>query len=569
MAARPFYVSTTRSREQVQLQAGSRLIQFLSGPTVELPEATLQGQELVAADVTLPGGRPDVWVVVTGVANDRGYLVKRNDLSILRLGTDQVHGRYPAWVLEYGDVNWVQRDAPYTLHHLDGRETETRDTHNPYAPNESAVEDWGGGIRVCNVHHHGPWDSATWADDGPGEATTLLRKDGQGSVLVAGTFTTQIPPHCTSHDDGTATVNIQVPAGYDYPVAIHSSACKVFVPPVRVPTFPECTHLMAETFSDDPEEAAFDFGYATLQDRTGAHSGTSWQQAIEYASFHGVPCVAYSDSLTFDEPLYREFLKLVPRGMRVIPQQAFYLSISKAGVLQDTLATATARFRREAARMRDMDPANWSINGQAYRMYGGATIGYPVPLQLLLDLQLVIFNLALEFKCRWLRWYTWRRPWQLDRPIVDGVLKWAETLKAATRMKAAVPTRAMYPRQPDLPQVPPVVPPTGPGPGPVEPPKPPTTVTPEEELVMGAIVIIRKRLVKNDRGPFPDRYHEVSPDGKWMASVNSNGERTAVPATQEPGANESIIWVEGEKVCKYQPSPQPFDNYIFCIVSEG
>lgn len=82
---------------------------------------------------------------------------------------------------------------------------------------------------------------------------------------------------------------------------------------------------------------------------------------------------------------------------------------------------------------------------------------------------------------------------------------------------------------------------------------------------MAAEVLLAKRFIKNSGGGFPDRYHYLSNDGLWIKSFNSDGEESKVPATPEPGANESFIWDGSDKAFVW-PNAEPFDVKILCIV---
>ena len=86
---------------------------------------------------------------------------------------------------------------------------------------------------------------------------------------------------------------------------------------------------------------------------------------------------------------------------------------------------------------------------------------------------------------------------------------------------------------------------------------------------MGAIVLKKKRLLKNVDGPFAnDRFHYLSNDGQWLKSINSDGEESKVPFTPAVDANESFIWDGGDKAY-VEPHANPFDVRILCIVVDA
>lgn len=291
----PFFTSITRSGVRVWLEALARPgVVYIGGVPIALPAEAGDGIDLVAADV-----RGDVWVAVVGVGNDRGYLLKMSDGSVTVLGDGPVHGRYPVWITEDGDVSWVPASDPYSVHHLDGRVTPSRDTHHPMAPNESAVEDWGG-VRVVNPFRSGSWESSTWADDAPGAQTVLLRMNG-GPAMTAGTFRTQLPPHCAEHEDGSCTVPVQVPEGKNSPVFVRSEAFTRFeVPAVVYQPFPDNPHRCAIAIDGEPGGLLLgNADWPTLCRDGVLHDMKRPDQLprhIELARQAGSPILAYQDT---------------------------------------------------------------------------------------------------------------------------------------------------------------------------------------------------------------------------------------------------------------------------------
>lgn len=241
-------------------------------------------------------------------------------------------------------------------------------------------------------------------------------------------------------------------------------------PKATVPDFAICEHVMAMAFADDPEEPEW-ASFCTM-------NRDDWRTPIDEARHLHRPVIGYWDGYTFNFEQFAEFREAAS-GVRCIPVAMCYPHIGES----------PADFRRRVeptiARLARDYPDDAGVYGAAYRQWNGTT--YPLALQQVLDCAWELYDLCTKYRVRVLLWFAWRRPWQKDQVVVDGVLKFAEFQEMARRLKAAVPTRFMFPKQPDKPKPAPApepvpVPTPEPQPDPWTQPIPP--VTPEPPVVV-------------------------------------------------------------------------------------
>lgn len=194
-----------------------------------LPDGAGVPLDIVAADI-IDG---DVWVVCTGGADDRGYLLRLGAGSVRAY--DVVHGRYASWVTDDGDVSWVPASNPYIVKHLDGREGPSRDTKHPLSQDQATLRDLGHGARGVQQFRSAPW--TIWEDVASTDTVTRIfaQKDGEPlQVAYEGAYC-PLPAHCAAHPDGSCTVAIQMPRGIDGAVWVHSSRFTLYTPPSTPP----------------------------------------------------------------------------------------------------------------------------------------------------------------------------------------------------------------------------------------------------------------------------------------------------------------------------------------------
>ncbi len=221
------------------------------------------------------------------------------------------------------------------------------------------------------------------------------------------------------------------------------------IDPVRVPDFPDCQHVMAMSFADDPE--APDWSEFCTLGRDDIH------EAIARAKARKVPLVGYWDRHEFDVDTVATGAAIaLAAGVRFIPQAMFYPKPNESA------ETFRARIEPTAREMQRRWPDDWAAYGAAYRQWNG--VSYPLGLQQVLDCQRVTYDVCRQFKARVLTWFAWRRPDELDQPVVDGVLMFPELQESARRLKSAVSTRHQFPKQhaASAPQKPPTMPTTPP-----------------------------------------------------------------------------------------------------------
>jgi hypothetical protein len=361
-----------------------------------------------------------VWI---DPSNDHGYYQpvggEKVDLGL-------VHGRYAVWT-KGGDVTYVPADNPWVIRHLNGSSEASRDTHNPYAPNESQIVDWGT-VKVVQVYTDGDW-SVGENISSPDGTTEVFAKFRNDAPLLVWAGYAPLPAHLAVHADGTCTVAIQL-AKSGEPVTVHSSQFVSYsTPTITIPSFPACPHTMSLGFAFEPSPV--DWSEWCVFDVD------DWGAAITRARERNVPLVADWDEEgeVFNFQKFEEF-KAQAAGHPVIPALRFY------PLPGESTAQSVARWEPYALTAAQHYP-EWSIVFCLYTQNGR------LPLQQVIDGVRAAYGLALKYHARNMDGFAWKR--------ADGATGHPELLATAQRLIAAVPSARNYPtvgaqQQPEAPK---------------------------------------------------------------------------------------------------------------------
>jgi len=516
-------------------------ITFGQDAPVFLPVEAGQGISLVAARQTTDG---DHWAVCIGVADDRGYLIKRHDRSVTVLGTGKVHGPYAVWVTSAGDVSWVPAKAPYTLEHLDGRVGVSRDTSHPLSPDALSRENLGPVI-ITRVVRDGDWVSGEDVTAPNGVTRLYARKHGETCRHVW-TGYSSLPAQMVAHADGTCTIPVQIPHGIADALFIHSLDFTPYVAPmtlVRVPTFAPTLHPVLVCTSGEPNPIArlveVSENAAQVDPSIVAVFHTLGRDdlpaALKLCRQHGVPLAAYHD-----EPGYpyieTAFAGVDLDGIEVIPL-IFGYPVKRDGLLE-SIPLSMVRIREAVRRLR---PRRVGVVMAYYRQIHGDLLTYNWPRQHVLDQQGALWQLVREEQID-LVWC-----WPYTRADGrDGMVSLPELRESHRRLYAAADAsprldlRASKPQpEPDEPDEP-------------EPPMPPLPSLPRHRLVPEERLLPGEGLVSQN-GRF-DLVHQhdgnvvlYRRDGTPLWASQTSGQIT-VDLVLHPDGNLVLYGPEGRAV---------------------
>lgn len=504
------------------------LVQFGDDPPIRLSEPVLYPQPG-------QGGREEI----AGIFDDYACLLSRTGrLSLYGV----THGPNSVFVDADGVLSWVFPGGRYTdatgitvnyatgsvVVYSDTRTpTPARDTTHPLSRDANGRETWGG-VVVVPLGMSGSWALGEDAI-APDGRTRLVARSEWGELFIAYDGYTPVPAHIQAFGEA-CVVAISLPKD-EQTFFVESKDFRPYVPePLTVPDFPPCPHVMALSFSDDPEASDWSVFCTINRD--------DWQAAKDEALARKVPIVGYIDSHDFDFDLFESF-RMFCLGIRVIPQAMCY---PKPG---ESVTAFTSRVRPIVRALHERYPENAGVYGAAYRQWNGTS--YPLDLPQVIDCARALYWLCLEYRIRVLTWFAWRRPWQADQPVVDGVLRFPELQEMARKLKAAVPSRNQFPTQhaAQPPTKPPVTPPV----------TPPTTTPPitfQEYLMLGSslgLTLVASKL-KAKSGPFADRLRYQTDAGEFL-SVDGDGN---VTLSKGDGANEAWLWKKGSGIARVWPS---------------